>query len=771
MANENDVQFTASVKDNASPAIKKLADINEALASSADKASTSVDKLEAAKQAATEAFSRSAKANEEANQAQQEAAELAAKAANATTDVEQAQLEAAAASEKAAEATNKAEQAHEQAVKSADKYSAAQKKMTSGAGLLEQALSRVKKGFALDVVIGNLITGALSGAISAFKELGKAVVDIVYEFAKGEMVMARLETSLRNQGITSRYVVEDLNNYAKSLRSISGLDDDIIKDGMRLFINFGLLGDELKRATASAYNLSVGMGMDLNSAFQLVAKASEGNVSMLSRYGISVDRSKSKSQQFASALDQIDQKFSAVAGANAENLITKTKVLKEEWQEFKENTLKALEPLLSRLISKGNSFVSSLSFMQSRTDEQKKYEKLLKQEINLKARLKNEEALPYGSKFRVAELKEEIASVQEQIRVIDEANYEKLRQAKIDSEAAKKQVQAAQERIKAERKAAAENEKLEKARVKAAEERERRINDFAVNLRKERYDNISAVVSEETEVSQAEMIAAQEKEYQAQLAAMDARISLLDVGNEADLEKMSELQEEKNILREEFDAYNQEIDALQADEKIAASDADIERARKASEIKMKFASVEWSTIKNGLSDLATFQNAKTKALAAVGKAAAIANAIMTTYQAANLALATVPPPWGYVQAAISTAMGLANVAQISGVQLAVGTPNVPEDMPATVHQGEIIVPRTFAEGLRSGELALGVPDVFNSQTDNSRKEMSAITNVQVVFNGDVLSDNSDSLAQRLGEKIGEQIAGGRMAPLPTGERM
>lgn len=35
-----------------------------------------------------------------------------------------------------------------------------------------------------------------------------------------------------------------------------------------------------------------------------------------------------------------------------------------------------------------------------------------------------------------------------------------------------------------------------------------------------------------------------------------------------------------------------------------------------------------------------------------------------------------------------------------------GSISVPQDMPAIVHQGETIIPRTFAEGIRSGELSL-----------------------------------------------------------------
>jgi hypothetical protein len=37
----------------------------------------------------------------------------------------------------------------------------------------------------------------------------------------------------------------------------------------------------------------------------------------------------------------------------------------------------------------------------------------------------------------------------------------------------------------------------------------------------------------------------------------------------------------------------------------------------------------------------------------------------------------------------------------------VGTPSVPRDMVAQIHQGEMIIPKTFAEGIRKGDVPLG----------------------------------------------------------------
>lgn len=59
----------------------------------------------------------------------------------------------------------------------------------------------------------------------------------------------------------------------------------------------------------------------------------------------------------------------------------------------------------------------------------------------------------------------------------------------------------------------------------------------------------------------------------------------------------------------------------------------------------------------------------------------------------------------------------------------VGSYNIPEDQFGMVHKGEIIVPRTFAEGIRSGELTLG----------SNRTSNNAI-NVNVVVQGSVSTE-------------------------------
>jgi hypothetical protein len=53
----------------------------------------------------------------------------------------------------------------------------------------------------------------------------------------------------------------------------------------------------------------------------------------------------------------------------------------------------------------------------------------------------------------------------------------------------------------------------------------------------------------------------------------------------------------------------------------------------------------------------------------------------------------------------------------------VGTPNVPKDMLAQIHQGEIITPKTYSEGIRNGDLMMGDTRRISNSMDNGMNEL------------------------------------------------
>lgn len=90
--------------------------------------------------------------------------------------------------------------------------------------------------------------------------------------------------------------------------------------------------------------------------------------------------------------------------------------------------------------------------------------------------------------------------------------------------------------------------------------------------------------------------------------------------------------------------------------------------------------------------------------------------------------------------------------------LDVGTISVPQDMPAIVHQGETIIPRTFAEGIRSGELSL-VGGKGSATSDQP-------VYISISVAGSVVTENE--LVDVIYNGIARGIRSGAKNPLPQG---
>ena len=96
-------------------------------------------------------------------------------------------------------------------------------------------------------------------------------------------------------------------------------------------------------------------------------------------------------------------------------------------------------------------------------------------------------------------------------------------------------------------------------------------------------------------------------------------------------------------------------------------------------------------------ELANLQRSSNSTLAAIGKAAAIAQATIDGILAVQKALASAPPPWNFALAAAVGVVTTANIAQIAGVKFAGGGevrgPGGPRDdrIPANLSNGEFVV--------------------------------------------------------------------------------
>lgn len=194
--------------------------------------------------------------------------------------------------------------------------------------------------------------GSLLAVTAAFAGLTAFVISSVKSFLESEDAANKLNLALKNQGIFTKDLSNEMLAYAKQLQATTTFSDESIVRTEALLTTFGLAGKEIKQTTEAALNLSSAMGIDLNTASFLLGKAFQGQTEALARYGIKIDESIPKSERFAAVMDQVNHRFGGAAAAAAETTSGKIDILKNSFDDLKEEVGKAVIPVLQILIDK-----------------------------------------------------------------------------------------------------------------------------------------------------------------------------------------------------------------------------------------------------------------------------------------------------------------------------------------------------------------------------------------------------------------------------------
>ena len=175
-------------------------------------------------------------------------------------------------------------------------------------------------------------------AAFAITFVNKALVSFVKKAGVQEASVRRLSEVFGGQA------AKELNEYSSQLQQVSIYGDEVINTGMALVGSFGLAADQTKELAKAAIDLAAGMGIDLNSSFQLIAKTVGSNTSALSRYGIMTDATASKTEKTQQVIDAITIKWGGLARALSETTEGQLAQASNAWGDFLENLGSALAP-------------------------------------------------------------------------------------------------------------------------------------------------------------------------------------------------------------------------------------------------------------------------------------------------------------------------------------------------------------------------------------------------------------------------------------------
>lgn len=149
-------------------------------------------------------------------------------------------------------------------------------------------------------------------AESAFKKIaGLAASYLSYRSLMGSVnayfvqqdAVEGLRSSLRNLGHQTRQTMEEYQKFASMMQSRTRYGDEGTLQAMAHGVRLGIDPSRLQEVTEAAIGLSTRVGIDLPNAMQLLARASQGHTEMLARYGVAIDGTKDKMEQFNDVLE------------------------------------------------------------------------------------------------------------------------------------------------------------------------------------------------------------------------------------------------------------------------------------------------------------------------------------------------------------------------------------------------------------------------------------------------------------------------------------
>lgn len=118
-------------------------------------------------------------------------------------------------------------------------------------------------------------------------------------FGRQELAVAKLHQALVTLGGGAEEQLPALQAYASEIQKATTVGDEAVLELMQLGASLGrLAGEDLKDATKAAIGFSKAYGIELKAAMTLVAKAAQGNVSALTRYGIMLDKTMTQEEKF-----------------------------------------------------------------------------------------------------------------------------------------------------------------------------------------------------------------------------------------------------------------------------------------------------------------------------------------------------------------------------------------------------------------------------------------------------------------------------------------
>lgn len=241
----------------------------------------------------------------------------------------------------------------------------------------------------------NIIIRAKDFASSKFKSLGKSLLSLkslvigglgfvglkqlfdatVGSMATLERMTGKLETAMKSAGRFSNEAFKELTNFAVEMEDATGQAEENILQAMTILQTFGrMTKEDLKASTVAILDMAAVMDTDLKSAALSVGKAYVGQISALTRVGVSIDEAKFKTEGFQAVLDQLAVEQGGQAIKQMEGFSGSLKSLGHAFDGTLESIGKFItksETMMNILNGLKDTFISITDWLDAKRDSEK----------------------------------------------------------------------------------------------------------------------------------------------------------------------------------------------------------------------------------------------------------------------------------------------------------------------------------------------------------------------------------------------------------------
>lgn len=193
------------------------------------------------------------------------------------------------------------------------------------------------------------------GAILATGVLAQGMKALISSAAEAEKVNNQLAAAVKRTG-GSYTEYNALLEQSVKLQRQSVVNDEEIKTAQATLLTITKDYNAALAGTNAAMDMAAAMGMSLEQASVLVGRAFNGNVEMLNRYGIQLQKGVTGME----ALRAISQRFYGAAQAQTLTLDGQLKQLNNSWDDVKESLGTLLLPVIKDLTGNANELAIAL---------------------------------------------------------------------------------------------------------------------------------------------------------------------------------------------------------------------------------------------------------------------------------------------------------------------------------------------------------------------------------------------------------------------------